>query len=464
MGRVPLHFAAMKGVSTTIIEALIKVSPESINAVTFFGSTPLIMAEKNTSSARDAIMKCFGADVSRSEINRSLKSLHSHEKYEDNKATPAIGKLNGFMSSRDWKQTTSYLQLHPKNAAEWIESKLGDGKIWRRLPIHEAIHLKAPLSVISLLVNAHLPGVSSPETLHKRLPLHMACSTGSSLQVIDILLAAYPAGAMIESKDRLLPLHLACANGIGIGVIRSLLNSYPDSTKAKDSDGWLPIHHSCSKGSNSNIVQLLLDSYPESAKVKELSIGRLPIHLASYKGTSVQVIELLLEAYPESVSIGTFTGSTPAALASRSGNKDTNKIVELLSIDASDGSSNDQNLSSPISFDKLKEMIQRSPTRQKQKRLSQHKGQVATDLTVAIVARDWNKAAQIVSDKPEQALVWNEVEFGDGSRWYRLPLHETCRLQPPQQFVDQLVRAYPEGVKKVDHDGWVRNTLDALFL
>ena len=453
MGRVPLHFAAMKGSSTSVVEALLKISPESINSVTLFGSTPLMMAEKNTTSARDAILKCLGGVVDSNEFYDKCQPIATPDSDVDKSQSNGI--LASFISARDWRQVSNHIKTYPDDSAKWIESKLEDGKVWKRLPIHEAIHLAAPHSIVALLVNSYLQGVSLTETLHNRLPLHVACAAGSATQVIDTLIAAYPAGAMVASTNRYLPIHLACANGMKIEGVRSLLTSFPDGLKAKDSDGWLPIHHLCSKNAPSEVVELLLDSYPESVRVKELSIGRLPIHLAAYKGSSVQTIELLLNAYPESAGIGTFTGSTPASLASRSQSKDMHEIINLLSPGSADVSSDlrDMHTNYSLSVDDLKYMISQSPLRQED--VPSRKGKVATDLTVAIVSRNWRKASSILDDKFDQAFIWSEVYFGDGSKWHRLPLHEACRLQPPQKFIEKLLKVHPEGIKSTDHDGWV---------
>jgi len=362
-----------------------------------------------------------------------------------------------------WDKVAIMIEHYPNLAATWSESKLGDGSVWKRLPIHEVIRLNAPQNVVFLLANAYSEGVSTRESVHDQLPIHLACSRGASKPVIEILLDVYPRGAKKQSKNRLLPIHLACANGVSVEGIHAILGAYPEGVREKDNDGWLPLHHACAKGASDEVVNLLLESFPESSHAKEVSLGRLPIHLAAYKGATPGVVQALLQAYPECTSVGTFTGSTPIALAQRSSSRSKDEVIDILtSSHSADNASQTRHAFTPSStFGSTTDTVNiTSPNlilRDGSRNAADNEKKFSdiNQLTSFILKREWESALSLLKKGPLQAGTWNKVAFDDGSKWRRLPLHEACRLQPPTKIVEELIAAFPAAIQAQDHDGWL---------
>ena len=73
IGRIPLHFSALKGTSADIVEALLKVYPNSADCANFFGSTPKMMASKNVSTAKESIMEAL--EISESRMKHCVRLL-----------------------------------------------------------------------------------------------------------------------------------------------------------------------------------------------------------------------------------------------------------------------------------------------------------------------------------------------------------------------------------------------------
>ena len=453
MGRIPLHFSALKGTSTDIVEALLKVYPNSADCANFFGSTPKMMASKNVSTAKESIMEALG--VEKAEIRESVPSNLKSKQSAGTSGTRASNKLCSLITGRDWRNVLDHLNNHPDEAGMWIESRLGDGTTWRRLPITEALTMFAPQPVIFQITSAYPQGASQVESLHHRTPLHIACAQGMSESIIDLLLAANPGGARRESKNQSLPIHLACANGVSVEGIRSLVKGFEAGIRTIDSDGWLPLHHACAKGASTEVVEFLLSLYPYAAEVQEKSIGRLPIHLAAYKGAHPNVLRSLLRSYPASSSMTTFTGSTPTDLASRGSSKYKDETLKILNASVRDSSVNGiLHENSSLSTKHLMGIVENSQSRT-QIRASKHLGKVTTDLISCIVKRDWDKAMEVIQANPEEVSIWNEVDFDDDTEWRRLPIHEACRLQPPLFVIEELLQTFPGGAREQDHDGWV---------
>lgn len=77
----------------------------------------------------------------------------------------------------------------------------------------------------------------------------------------------------------------------------------------------------------------------------------------------------------------------------------------------------------------------------------------ATPLFRSIEESDWDGAAKILEEHPEQASVWVEstgtvsTTF-NWSLWKRLPLHEAARRQPPERFLAKLLQAFPAAASR----------------
>lgn len=71
-----------------------------------------------------------------------------------------------------------------------------------------------------------------------------------------------------------------------------------------------------------------------------------------------------------------------------------------------------------------------------------------------ILKKDWKSAVDRANNYPEEAATWIVTKGFNGNLRF-LPLHKACVLQPPPYVIDALVRAYADGAKEKDQDGWL---------
>lgn len=89
--------------------------------------------------------------------------------------------------------------------------------VWSKLPLHIAIELGAPLSVISRLVNLY------PDSLHcsnseNMLPLHLALISGSPYRIVAFLLESNPQALKVKCNDNMTALDCAMESSNLAGV------------------------------------------------------------------------------------------------------------------------------------------------------------------------------------------------------------------------------------------------------
>lgn len=85
-----------------------------------------------------------------------------------------------------------------------------------------------------------------------------------------------------------------------------------------------------------------------------------------------------------------------------------------------------------------------------------------TPLFAAIESSEWKEALKIIwsddSEKSNQVRTWVVSKGSKGttfgwSVWRRLPLHEACRRQPPEEVVDALLTIFPKSPRMKTHFG-----------
>lgn len=237
-------------------------------------------------------------------------------------------------------------------------------------------------------------------------------------------------------------------------AVQVLLDS--DASKAKDwcsrvaYDGevsWtrLPLHAACIKNAPVHLVEALLRAYPVSGAAADLN-KRLPLHYAAAHGADVKIIEKLVASCPGALNAIDEYGKTPAMCIMSSvtfvSNDDVNRKVEILSktydgeplvtfgIEANSiahGGDDYDDGDDGSFFDN------------------------DTSLFTALRERKWEEALQRIQTNLQEAREWTTHKDSDGEiSWKRLPIHEACINDAPDQVVRALLEAYKLGATKQD--------------
>ena len=202
--------------------------------------------------------------------------------------TSASAALPDLISHEDWQLVQMEAKMWPKDAAKWsVRKGFFDGEHDSRvLPIHMAVALQCPPSVVDTLVECFPNGVHSREEVFRRLPLHVACQTNAPVETIEALIHHYPEAVRVKDCIGRLPIHYACSHDAPSSVIEMLLREFPASAGCGDDNGWLPIHVACRRGVSLYVVERLLDCLPYSAEMST-NKGSTPLTCAK-KGKQSQ--------------------------------------------------------------------------------------------------------------------------------------------------------------------------------
>ena len=213
-----------------------------------------------------------------------------------------------------------------------------------------------------------------------------------------------------KTRWRLLPIHATCIFRAPLALIEALLQVYKDGPQMKDDQGMLPIHLACRNGASKGVVLTLLNSFPESIKVKDRK-GRLPLDLV--EASSSQNVEAV------SVAIRRFQREMETANVQLA----PTKLVNVTPGDAS-ATTNEVDY--------------------------EHR----TVLFRLLLKKDWKGACARANSFPDEAATWIVTKGFNGNLRF-LPLHKACVLQPPQEVIEVLLRAYGDAAKARDQDGWL---------
>jgi ankyrin repeat protein len=197
---------------------------------------------------------------------------------------------------------------------------------------------------------------------------------------------------------RLLPLHATCIFRSPLALIEALVDVYPEAAQRKDDQGMMPIHLACRNGASKGVVLTLLNSYPASLGEKDRK-GRNPLDLV--ESSNSQNIEVVSEA------IRSFRKENSGAVAP--------KVAE-----------------------ETKEVDYEN----------------RTVLFRLLMKKDWEAAIARAESFPEEAATWIATKGFNGALRF-LPLHKACVLQPPDEVIEALITAYPDGAQSRDQDGWL---------
>jgi hypothetical protein len=160
--------------------------------------------------------------------------------------TPLYAK----MAAKEWQAALDMIEEHSIHGSEWqygIErdhsESHGNPKLWKRLPIHSACVLGAPIGVVEALHLAYPMGVVTKEPFTGALPLHLACCHSAPPDLVKGLLLAYPIGARVIDGLGRLALHQACLSGAPHLTFIYLLKAYPHAVLLKDDKSRTPLQY-----------------------------------------------------------------------------------------------------------------------------------------------------------------------------------------------------------------------------
>ncbi|MDB6109950.1 MAG: Ankyrin repeat-like protein [Pedosphaera sp.] len=224
-------------------------------------------------------------------------------------AQNSVGKTPLYLAAESGYKSVAELLL--SHGAE-VNVKASDGTT----PLHAAVQA-ANQSIIELLL-AKNADVNTETTMYAMTPLHSAASA-NQVEIAKLLLA-HGAAVNAALKSGETPLFSAVGSG-GIGMVRLLLAAKCDvNVRNKSGDTALLTAIATAR---KEIAQLLLDSGADvNAKPPWL---RSPLHLA-VEANSVELVKLILAHKPD-LELHNYNGVTPLMAAI---NLDRSKITELL--------------------------------------------------------------------------------------------------------------------------------------
>ncbi|KAG7366219.1 ankyrin repeat domain protein [Nitzschia inconspicua] len=212
-----------------------------------------------------------------------------------------------------------------------------------------------------------------------------------------------------KTRWRLLPLHATCIFRSPLALIEALIDVYRDGPQMKDDQGMLPVHLACRNGGSKGVILTLLNAFPESCKVKDRK-GRTPLQIVEASGS--QNVEAVTAA------IRAFERETQASSV---------RMVNMTPDSTMGGAPPPVN---EVDYE--------------------HR----TLLFKLLLKKDWKAACARAETNPEEAATWIVTKGFNGNLRF-LPLHKACVLQPPEDVIEKLLAAYPDGSKCRDQDGWL---------
>jgi hypothetical protein len=164
--------------------------------------------------------------------------------------------LYNLFLERSWQDAMNAIESDPKLAREWhygIDHSITDGGIlWKRLALHLACAVGAPVGLVDALMAVYPDAVGCPDPHNGSLPLHLACQFGAPLQVVTSLVRARTASTKALDARGRLPLHLAILSAAAYTTIELLVQHDPSSVLCPDQEGKTPLqyaHYSYAEGS-----------------------------------------------------------------------------------------------------------------------------------------------------------------------------------------------------------------------
>ena len=200
---------------------------------------------------------------SKSSSNGSTRFLISDISNKEGTSRTHKSELLNCLFQKDWQAAMDLIELDPELAKEWHYGidEVEDGDygfneptqlpvnhrrtiLWKRLPLHVAAWVAAPIGIIELLVKIYPQALISCDPHNGSLPLHLACSgPSSSLQLIRILLTkAKVTTKAVDDRGRS-PLHYAILSKKSIEIVQFLVQGDTESLYCPDENAKTPFHY-----------------------------------------------------------------------------------------------------------------------------------------------------------------------------------------------------------------------------
>jgi hypothetical protein len=119
--------------------------------------------------------------------------------------------LYQLIEEREWDDVRARADFFPEEAKRFIvrhESSTNHLIKWRLLPIHAAILLSAPASVIQALLEAYPEGAQLCDD-ETNLPIHLAVKKHVNEETLNLLLHAFPDSINLCNGEGLTPFEMA---------------------------------------------------------------------------------------------------------------------------------------------------------------------------------------------------------------------------------------------------------------
>mmetsp|Transcript_8837 Transcript_8837/g.15456 ORF Transcript_8837/g.15456 Transcript_8837/m.15456 type:complete len:616 (+) Transcript_8837:124-1971(+) len=223
-----------------------------------------------------------------------------------------------------------------------------------------------------------------------------------------------------KTRWRLLPIHATCIFRSPLALIEALIDVYRDGPQMKDDQGMLPIHLACRNGGSKGVILTLLNAFPESYKVKDRK-GRTPLQLVEASGSqNVEAVSAAIRRFQQEAQAGGL------------------RVVNMTPDGTMTTVANPSGSVAPSSVPPVNEVDY------------EHR----TVLFRLLLKKDWKAACERAESFPDEAATWIVTKGFNGNLRF-LPLHKACVLQPPDEVIEKLLLAYPDGAKSRDQDGWL---------
>ena len=318
-GFLPIHHCCSWRISPEKLDLLLQANPDSVNAISKAGETPLSLVLARSSETRP----CRAAlAILRSRINSNLSRPSCNYDNHIGSATPMVTGLSELNSSvpnngKDVRPSSSTVATSlTSNILLCVQKGNWQGVIeciWAR-----------PADASALIRDKNN---ISTTILHKALA-SPGDDIGLRIKVIKTILDAAPTSASLENGYKTLPLHVAARNNYKLQmnektqmeVFTKLIQSYPEAATSQNTAMRTPLHIACAHYCPSSIINILIKAGPEATTMKDKH-SFLPIHLACRRRCSVDKLLLLLNANPDSIAEKTRNGDTLLCLAATSSSK-----------------------------------------------------------------------------------------------------------------------------------------------
>lgn len=235
----------------------------------------------------------------------------------------------------NWSQVIRYAREHPDTARHQEGDSL-------ETPLHAAVQLRPPVTVIHALLEAHADALSEPAR-NGEFPLHVACRYNASPDIIRALVRDRPNVARQETKWGNTPIvaHWRSQSAMSVvtqdeystefwqkvhillqAIAKSRQQEHQRDTNIEDhntnaNDKLYVLHAAVSLGSlgcPAPVLDFCLEKYPEQVRQRDGS-GSLPLDLATaptqwscrakrrYKPREQDTLQRLLQHYPEAAGM-----------------------------------------------------------------------------------------------------------------------------------------------------------------